>query len=447
MGFIQFINILWARRLIILLTTIACFGAAMLVIKILPPRYEANSRVMLDIVKPDPVTGQVISSTWARAYVKTQIELIRDYRVAGKVAEAAGWLNSPILANEFRQSGANKSTDFSEWLAQRVIDNTGARLIEGSNILEISYSSTSPEPAAKLADLLRDAYIEQTLAFRREAASENAEWFSRQTEKYRAQLEIAEKAKTEFERANGIILNEENIDADSSRLQALASASLPSQSLTLPPPVVGPAPSAAQLAALDATIAASAESLGPNHPEMKRLRERREIVAGVVADERTVMAANARRPTVSGPSLSSQYSSQQAKVLANAGKVGEAKRLATDVAVLRNQFIKSAARAAELEQEAESNESGLTLLGNAVAPQSPDFPKIPLITFGSLGFGFALGVLVSLLVELLGRRVRDVSDLALTGVPVIGAMAQDADKKPKRGIKYWLGFPSRLVRT
>ncbi len=447
MGFIQFINILWARRLIILLTTIACFAAAMLVIKILPPRYEANSRIMLEIVKPDPVTGQVISSSWARAYVKTQIELIKDFRVAGKVAEAAGWLNSPIMANEFRQSGANQSTDFSEWLAQRVIDNTSARLIEGSNILEITYSSTSPEPAAKLADLLRDAYFEQTLSFRRDTAAKNAEWFTRQTEKYREQLAEAERAKTEFERANGIVLNEDNVDADTSRLQALAAAATPTQNMIAPAPVVGPAPSAAQLASVDAAIAAASENLGPNHPDMKRLQERRAILVGVVADERSMMAANSRRPTVSGPSINALYSAQQAKVLANAGKVGEAKRLATDVAVLRSQFTKSAARAAELNQEAESNESGLTVLGSAVAPQSPEFPKIPLITFGSLGFGLALGVLVSLLVELLGRRVRDISDLALTGVPVLGSMAQDADEKPKRDFKYWLGFPGRLVRT
>jgi uncharacterized protein involved in exopolysaccharide biosynthesis len=95
MSIIQFFRILWSKRILIAATTFGCLFTALLVAWILPPRYVATSRVMLDIVKPDPITGEAISSQWARAFVKTQVELIRDYRVAGKVADAAGWMKSP----------------------------------------------------------------------------------------------------------------------------------------------------------------------------------------------------------------------------------------------------------------------------------------------------------------------------------------------------------------
>src|SRR3546814_2304793 len=86
----QFFAILWARRAFVFVTTAAALLGAAFVVLLLPPRYEAKSRVMLNFIKPDPVTGEVISSSFARTYTKTQTELIRDYRVAGQVVDKLG---------------------------------------------------------------------------------------------------------------------------------------------------------------------------------------------------------------------------------------------------------------------------------------------------------------------------------------------------------------------
>ena len=433
MSIIQFFRMLWAKRLLVGIVTAACLFVAIFVSWVLPPRYEATSRVMLDIVKPDPVTGEVIASQWARAYVKTQIELIRDYRVAGKVADAAGWLDSPELAQEYRESGAEDDMDFRRWLAQRVIDNTQADLVAGSNILEITYSSTSAEPAAKLADLVRDAYVEQTLAFRREAARRNADWFEQQTENLREELATAQKEKTDFERANGVILTDDLVDTDTARLRALASSPPPMQTQTMSGGSV--APSSGQLSQIDAAIAAASQTLGPNHPDLQQLRQQRAALAGAVAREN----ASQPRMVTSGPSLGSLYSAQQAKVLENAGAAGEARRLATDVLVLRDQYQKTAARAAELDQEANSNESGLTLLGDAVAPQKRAFPRYPLIAALAIAGGLALGVFLSLCVELIWRRVRGAEELEILDAPVLGVMSHDIRETSSAGWQDLLG--------
>jgi uncharacterized protein involved in exopolysaccharide biosynthesis len=254
MSIIQFFRILWSKRILIAATTFGCLFTALLVAWILPPRYVATSRVMLDIVKPDPITGEAISSQWARAFVKTQVELIRDYRVAGKVADAAGWMKSPSLSAEYEASGAKEDMDFRRWLAQRVIDRTSARLVEGSNIVEIQVTSTSPEPAAKMADLVRDAYVDQTLAFRREAARRNADWFNQQTKKVGEQLALAQQTKHEFERANGVILTDDLVDTDLVRLTAIAGAAPPQPTQSMTSGAV--APSSGQLSQIDAAIAA-----------------------------------------------------------------------------------------------------------------------------------------------------------------------------------------------
>lgn len=431
MGITQFFRILWARRAIILIAMLGCLLAAIAVIKLVPPRYTASSRLMLEIVKPDPVTGEMLSSQFARAYVKTQIELIKDYRVSGRVVDHFGWTNSPRLAASYRASAAGQDVDFRRWLAQRISARTEVRLIEGSNILEISYTNDQPDTSARVADAIRDAYIDETRLFKQQSASRSAEWFTDQTQKLRASLKVAEEKKTEFERANGIIIQDDNEDAESARLKAMAAIQpMPTMSAPAPAPVLS-SPSQAQLVQIDATIATSMQTLGPNHPRIVSLRQQRQAVAQAAAQEMASARAASRGGSVSsGPSIGALYSAQQAKVLAQRGKVNEARQLALDVNVLREQLSTTAARAAQLEQESQSTETGLSLLGSAVSPQSPSFPNIPFLILGSIALGLGTGVLVSLLIELLNRRVRGVEDLFIDGIPLLGVVGSFDKAKP-----------------
>lgn len=428
MSLIQFWRILWSRRAIVLTTTLASFLAAVLIVNILPPRYDAVSRVELDIIKPDPVTGEVISSGFARTYMATQMELIRDYRVLGQVVDALGWTGSPELAEQFRNSSASRTQDFRRWLAELIKNRTTVRDVVGTNVIEITYGSDRADDAAKIADTIRDEYRKQTIAARRDAALENARWFEQQTEKLRRDLVAAEKRKTDFEIENKIILQEDNIDTESARLKALASAQ-PAQAA---PMSAAQNPAVAQLAQMDAAIAQASQSLGPNHPDLQAMRRQRAAIAATL---------NQSAPAVSsGPSIGQLYSAQQARVLAQRGKVNEAQQLAGDVALLKDQLAKAAQRKAALEQEAASNEAGLTLLGSAVPPESASFPNVPMALFGSLGLGLGLGVLLSIFVELLNRRVRSVEDLRIENLPVIGVMARDLTVQEKRRWWQWLGF-------
>ncbi|WP_394269990.1 GumC family protein [Qipengyuania sp.] len=427
MSITQFFRILWARRMLIGATTAVALFATLLVAWIMPPRYEATSRVMLDIVKPDPVTGQTIAPQWSRAYVGTQLQMVTDPQIAERVAVKAGWVDSPELAQEYRESGAAGRMEYRRWLAQRVIDNTTAAMVPGSNILEITYASTSPEPAAKLADLVRDAFVEESLENRRAAAQRNAEWFQTQLEEVQGALADAQQAKTNFERANGVVLTDDLIDTDTTRLRALAGSTPATQTQTMTGG--GVAPSAGQLAQIDAAIAAASRTLGPNHPSLVQLRQQRAALASSVARE----SASQPRFVTSGPTLESLYNEQQARVLQKAGAANEARRLATDVIVLRERYQETAARAAQLEQEAQSNESGLTLLNDAVVPQARTFPNYPFLMIVSLAAGLGIGVLASLLLELFKRRVRGVEELQLIDAPVLGAMHEAADTNQKTG--------------
>lgn len=440
MSFNQFFRILWARRAVILLTTVAALLAGLVVIRIMPVRYDATSRVMLDVGRPDPVSGEGISSGYMRAYTKTQTELIRDYRVTGRVVDQLGWAKSPLYLAAYHNRARNDRRSFRRWLAQSVSDRTKVGLIDSSNILEITYSSNTSESARVIADAIRQAYIDQTLSFKRDTASRTAQWFSQQAQNLRTQLTVAEARKSAFEKANGVILSADNADEEEARLRAIgAAAAVPAQAAAVGGPAA-PSALAAQLGLLDAQIASAQRTLGPNNPSLIAMQQQRAALASAAAREQ---AASRSVVAASGPSLGALYQQQQQRVLAQRGKVEQARQLGTEVNLLRDQFTKTSARATELEQQAGSTETGLTLLGSAVAPTRPAFPNKPLILFGALGLGCAFGIVVSLFVEMLSRRVRGTDDLMLAGVPTIGAMVKrPARHTGLRRITAALGIPS-----
>jgi polysaccharide biosynthesis transport protein len=439
MGLIQYARMMWARRALIIFSTLGVFFAAMVVSLALPPVYEAKSRVMINILRPDPVTGQAFNAQAAKAFLSAQIELVRDYRVAGKVVDVFGWANDPQFAEEYRSRSKDDRRDFRRWLAQQIIENTRVNLIDNSNILQITYRANSANTARMAADTIRDAYVEQTLAFRREDTAKTAEWFKSQAQKLSGDLAIAERTKAEFEQKNGIVLQENNTDIESEKLKAIASAaSVPVPSLSLPSM---PNPALAQLAQIDAQIAQMSEQLGPNHPQLVAIKQQRSAIARAAASAQRLGGGSGGGAATTAAMLDAQTR----KVLAQRGLVGEAQRLATEITLLRDHYQKVAARSSELEQQAQSSETGVTLLGGAVAPEDPVSPNRLLIALGGLAAGLGLSVVLALALEMLNRKVRGVEDLTSTDLPFVATMHPGAAAVPNRNLWYWLGLTSKKL--
>jgi uncharacterized protein involved in exopolysaccharide biosynthesis len=409
MNIYQFFRILWARRNIILASTVSTFLLAGTALLFIPAHYKAESRVMLDVIKPDPVTGQVMATTFLRAYTKTQIELVQDYQVARHVVDDLKWADDPELVAKYRNRKKKDDRDFNRWAAQRVIDGTKAELIEGSNILEISYTGYSAEKSKLVADAVRKAYMDSSLQARQEAARRNADWYDAQAAKAKANLMQAESIEAAYERENGVLLQDNKVDVDSARLAALVSqGTMPAVAA---PTTVGQTPSAIQLAQLDAEISQAKKTLGPNHPQLQEMEKRRQVLAVQADQERKALTANAGAVQGASRATEGLVEAQKSKVMANREKVEKLRLLQDEVDLRSDQYNKAEARAAELRQEADVAETEVTPLGNAVTPQKPSFPNVPLILAGSVVAGAGLGLVIGIFLELIGRKVRSPEDL------------------------------------
>lgn len=435
MGPVQIFRMLKARWPLIIAVAIAGAIVGAIAAKQIPSRYEARSRVVVDLLKADPVTGEALPPRTLETYLAAQVELIRDPRVTRRVVEHFGWEQSAALRARYDAAAPAPRISMRDWLAEDVSQRTRATLIRNSPILEIAYGSTVPETARRGADAVRDAFLAEALDSKRRDAAQKAAWFGRQAATLKGRLAEAEQRKAAFERANNIVLQDDNMDAESSKLRALASSAPPPAAAAVGgTPFV--APSAGALAQTSAQLAAARREMGVNHPQIIALQQQQAALSAAVSREEGAARA-AARSVAGGGAATIGIDAQTRKVLAQRGLVDEARRLAGDVAVLRDQVTKTMQRAAEFELQAQSTEAGFSKLGAAALPRTATTPGRWLLIIGGLLAGAGLGAAAALLIEFVSRRVRGAEDLSLGGLPFVVSL--DAGARGGGARRDWRG--------
>lgn len=436
MSLLQFLRILLSRKKIILGSFLSCLVVATVVAMLLPKRYPAEARVILDIVRPDPVTGFSYGGRDSRSYVRTQTELIRDMRVAGLVVDRLGLANDPNVIAAYEASGRSEADGgIRAWYGRRIINNTSAGLVAGSNILAIAYQSSNPDQALAIVTALREAYVESSLQFRTDSASRTSDWYRQQAERAREELSEAEEALSRYMIEHSLAV-QSGVDSETAKLETLRAAlgrarssrvdAEASSSVRLvEDPVVDSL--RMQLATVEDELALAGTRVGPEHPTFKAIEARRNTlrtqISQAQANTRSGVAAVAGASTRSVAQLEREVAEQEAVVLERKPIIDELMHLSREVEMRRDRYSRAAARTAELRLEADSSETGLVVLGDPTVSKRPSFPNIPLIMALAACGGFGLGVFAALFTEFIARRVRGPEDLAYAaGVPVLATI-------------------------
>src|ERR1051325_5109500 len=147
--------ILWARRLIVLAAFLSAVLGGVVVIVVSPPYYMATARVIMNYVKPDPITGEYINSKSADAYVASQIALVHDYQTARPAAEALGWLDDPSLQIQYAERDPSDTREFGNWVAARLLPGISAHPVADSNMLEIGFRGLSLQASQQIVEAVR----------------------------------------------------------------------------------------------------------------------------------------------------------------------------------------------------------------------------------------------------------------------------------------------------
>ncbi|RWR08339.1 Wzz/FepE/Etk N-terminal domain-containing protein [Paenirhodobacter populi] len=221
----------------LMIWTVACMILAALYARSLPPVYTATSSIILQSVGQAGAAGQdpISPVTLDLNRVDSELQVIRSERLQGRVFETLGLATIPELqptppgpvryvidllggifaaspaeetvpAEETTDTAAGTETEAASFPAPTAAqqaeevafaafrDRFSARRIGQSYVIEISYSSSDPELAARVANSAASAYLLQSVAFKAGVASSGGEFVQMRLDSLSAQVEDAANA-------------------------------------------------------------------------------------------------------------------------------------------------------------------------------------------------------------------------------------------------------------
>lgn len=444
MSFSQLFLILRARWRVALLVFLLCLGLAASFTWLKKKSYVATAAVVLDVKSPDPIVGVVLPGMTVSGYMGTQVDVLQSERVILRAIRAL-----KLDENEASRAAWLEQTqghgDFASWLASGVSNQLSVRPGKDSNVIQVSVTSTNPQAAAELSNAIVKAYIDTTVELRAEPAKQYNALFLESTQALRDALEVALSRLSVFQLQNDVIVTDERLDIENSRLNELSTQLVALQGETsetkerqalsglraeqmlevLNNPLVSTLE--AELARQDAKLKELRESLGESHPQLiqqrasiKELNERINLQKQRITGSLAVNdAVNKKRLQT----LRESIAAQREKVVNMKRLRDEAAILERDVENARRVYDAGFSKLSQSTLESQSTQTNVSIVRTATPPPFASSPRVGLnLAIGGL-IGLALGLATAVLREQFDWRLRTEADvLEVLKQPLLGGM-------------------------
>jgi polysaccharide biosynthesis transport protein len=443
----QVLAVLAARWPWALAVLALCVAATTFVSMTMLKRYTASASVMLDARSPDQVAGGTPNSSLPGGYMATQMELITSERVGRSVIRALGLHKDADLRAAWQKAGDGKG-DFESWLSDMLQKGLAVKPAAVSNVLTLAYTSDDGAHAAAMANAYVKAYIDTSLELRMERLRQFGGFFDARAKEMRADLERAQDKLSDYQQKNGLLVGDEKLNLEATRLAELGAQLLAAQSANAE--VAGRIKQAGQrteqlqevwqnpaVAALAAEVTREevrasemTSRLGANHPQLIEQEARLSELRNKLAAERGRAVSNVSFGNTATQSRVAQISAaleaQRAKVLRMQSQREQSVGLQRDVEAAQRAYDTMQQRVSQASIESQNTQTNLTVLKQATVPMSPSSPNLLKNIGASVALGLLLGLGLVLGREQLDRRMRTVDDVSelkqpmLVSLPVSG---------------------------
>lgn len=380
---------------------------------------------------------------------------------------AAGFADEPLMQLAAPEPTAANELSFGEAARHNDIDlvlvNVARRLKaqqEGrSYVVGVSFTSTSPEKAAMVANTAVGLYVDRQLQQKRAATNKASAWLGERVDALRREVELAERAVKDYRITTGLVdarrtdvtdqqvadLNKELVVAEADlagrqarlafvrglRQRGDALDSLPEALSSLT--IVELRRQEAELTRAEAELGGS---LGAKHPRMQLIIAERDKLAEKIRSEVNRIVSNLENETqiasAQVASIRSSLASAQSKSsTAQTAEIrlNELEREAQATRQLYESFLQ---RFKETREQQEIIEPDSRIISHAAPPSRPSSPGVPLFAALGLTVSTLLGTMLAFLIERLDKGLRSEVDIhSALGLPRIGLVPR-LGRLPKR---------------
>jgi chain length determinant protein EpsF len=465
MSFAQLIAIMKARWPIAAGVFSVVFGTVAVFTWLMPKSYTAAASVLVDVKSLDPIAGATPQALMAPSFLMTQVDVITSARVSQRVVSNLKLTEVPSLRAKWLEQ-THGTGSFDGYVATLIRSNLEARPSRGSNVINLQYQAADPAFAAAIVNAYVGAYMDVSMEMRTDPAKRYSGFFDGSAKELRQKLEAAQARLSEFQQKQGIVVTDERLDVEMSRLSELSQsyvgmqtavadsesrrAQVNAQALNtqevMNSPVV--ASQKQDVIRLEAALNQLQTRMGDQHPAVieakSSLREARDKLAAEVRRVSTSYNVNNTINVSRAAQVKAALEEQRAKVLKMKQARDEASMLLRDVDYAQRAYDGVMQRANLNSLEAQAQQNNVMPLEYAPVPSIPTSPRVFTNLFlGAVG-GAVLALVVSLLIERGDRRLRTLEEIeGLLQVPLVGAIPGFA-KQMKVEARGRLGFKLAL---
>jgi len=477
----HYLRLLWHGKLLIIATTLVALIATFALLNVITPQYTASSKVMIDprrnqLFASREVVGQLPSQV---VTVMSEVEIIRSRNLTIRVADALDLWNDPLFnpmlrpqptgwVADLRAGIASAKTTLQKTLPflgtptvpvpmtdelarQSVIRGLLGRLtvspVQQSLVMQISYTSPSPELSRRIADEYANQYVLDQLENKFEAARQAAGWLASRLESLRNAVETSARAVALYRTQNNLMsdaaiqpaqqqLTELNsqlivvqakraeLEARIARIRSAVNSTDPATAVEL----IVDSPLIQRIKEQETQLAREISDLSTRyreqHPRMVKARAELEELRRKLVAEVSRLADSQRSELEINNSREAKLKEQIQKIEATIHVQGQAgirlNELERELASNRLIYETFLQRAKETSEQEQAQRPEARIISNADTPSGPSSPKRMLFLAADGFIGVVFGAILVLLIDALRNTFVNRDQLEhLTGVPVL----------------------------
>jgi succinoglycan biosynthesis transport protein ExoP len=456
------------------------------------PQYKATVVIRIGDTQNSSDPLKILQTSQQPDYYQTQYEILKsdtlaervirkldlgknpDFRRTDNVLSQAIWrmvsfvtdglsaLTSRVSVGDNAKAGHRPKTEIPLYLINAFLSRIDVVPVKNSQLVQVSFLSSSPELSVNVTKAITDAYISYNLESRVDASQQAKEFLRNQIALTKGKLEDAERKLNDYASRNEIIYlgsDKESIlvqklseitagltRATNERMQREALYKQIRETGDDNPAIMNNSLILGlknQYAIVEAEYFNKLRTFTPDYPAMKNLKSQMDAIHDRIQKEKDTLEraiiSDYRAAVKNENYLASAFESQQRKVLAFQDKATEYQTLKREVDVNQQLQRDLLQKFNEVGIAAMSQATNIQVLDYPRYPTSPAKPKKMLNFFLSLVLGLMGGIGLAFLVEYFDYTIRDTREIERrTNLPSLGMVPFHAHlgSTETRGLAY-----------